>query len=112
MAIILNWLNYKTNPTYTLQDLKIGDLQRILGVYIIWNIDGKVVRLGQGVISDRLSDHRRDPKITRHGLLHVTWARVAPNDLDGVEAYLADVYGPLVGERFPDVTPIPVNLPE
>ena len=42
----------------------------------------------------------------------VTWAGVPVQFLDGVERYLADRYGPLVGEAFPAVAPIQVNLAE
>ncbi len=45
-----------------------------------------------------------------HGL-YVTWAVVEPAKRDGVERYLADKYAPLVGERRPAATPIPVNSP-
>jgi len=31
--------------------------------------------------------------------------------MEGVEKYLADTLSPVVGERFPDRTPIKVNLP-
>ncbi len=85
------------------------------GVYIIWynGNPGRVVRLGQGDIADRLKKHRRDKKILAYqeqGLL-VTWAKVPARDRDGVERYLADHYPPLIGDAFPDVEPIAVNSP-
>lgn len=83
------------------------------GVYVIWKPGGpsKVVRLGQGDIAARIAAHRNDQKITRHGPgLLVTWAAVAARSLDGVERYLAEQYSPLVGEAFPDVPAIAVNL--
>ena len=46
-----------------------------------------------------------------YGGLWVTWAAVLPADLNGVERYLADQFKPLIGDRHPDVKPIPVNLP-
>jgi hypothetical protein len=86
-----------------------------VGVYIIWHRGnpGRVVRVGQGDVADRLLDHRNDSEIMaykKHGLL-VTWASVPSHQRDGVEAYLAEKWDPLVGDRFPDVTPIAVNSP-
>ena len=86
------------------------------GVYIIWHAGspGRVVRLGQGVIADRLTAHRNDQEILSYassGTLYVTWAEVASHQMDGIERYLADRYQPLVGEAFPDAVPIVVNAP-
>jgi len=85
------------------------------GVYVIWHggQTPKTVRVGQGVIKDRLSAHRQDNQIkaySQHGLF-VTWASVPAAERGGVEAYLAAQLNPLVGERFPDVRQIAVNLP-
>jgi hypothetical protein len=85
------------------------------GVYIIWH-GGKsaaVVRIGQGIIRDRLQAHRTDPEITRYASLglFVTWAAVPVGQRDGVEAYLSANMKPLVGDRFPNATQIPVNSP-
>lgn len=85
------------------------------GVYIIWHggSPGRVVRVGQGKIADRLKQHKADREIMayiQHGL-YVTWASVALADRGGVERYLANHYRPLVGDCFPDVIPIVVNLP-
>ena len=85
------------------------------GVYIIWHggNNPKTVRVGQGVIRDRLQAHRLDNEVQQYSAytLFVTWAQVSANQRDGVERYLAEALNPLVGERFPDVTPIQVNLP-
>ncbi len=85
------------------------------GVYMIFYTakPGRVVRLGQGNIQERILAHRKDKKITNYsnkGLL-VTWAKVSPQYLDGVEKYLADTWNPLVGDAFPDALPIEVNSP-
>lgn len=90
-----------------LDDAHFKDLK---GVYIIWS-GQRVVRLGSGVIRDRLKDHRDNPEIKKHPDLYVTWARVNANQMEGVEKYLADMLDPIVGERFPERTPIEVNLP-
>jgi hypothetical protein len=92
------------------------DTSKGSGVYIIWHEGnpGRVVRLGQGDIVDRLGAHRRDKAITQYaadGTLRVTWAVVSAAQQDGVERYLADQWPPLVGDAFPDVQPIAVNHP-
>ncbi len=85
------------------------------GVYVIWHGGNKprVVYVGQGVVRDRLSDHREDARIQAYAdrTLYVTWAAVPAGKRDGVEAYLSSTYGPLVGERRPTATPISVNSP-
>ncbi len=85
------------------------------GVYVIWHEaqPGRVVKVGQGDIRDRLTAHRNDNAILYYrsrGTLRVTWAIVPATQLGGVERYLADSYSPLIGDRFPDVAPIAVNL--
>lgn len=84
------------------------------GVYIIWqsNANGaKAIRVGQGIIKDRIAEHRRNKDITKYPDLFVTWASVSAQYRDGVEKYLADTYKPAVGDAFPNVVPIVVNLP-
>lgn len=87
------------------------------GVYVIWH-DGtaaRTVRVGQAAaIRERLAVHRYDPEIQayqRQGTLLVTWAQVSPTQRNGIERYLSEQLQPLVGERYPDAAPIPVNLP-
>ncbi len=53
------------------------------GVYIIWHggNPSHIVRVGQGIIAERLADHRDDPAILAHknkGTLYVTWAADLP----------------------------------
>lgn len=98
--------------------LEVVDLSNVtaIGVYVIWHegSPSRTVRVGQGVIKDRLTAHRADPDILafrKYGKLRVTWAAVPAADLDGVERYLANCYRPLVAERFPDAAPVQVNLP-
>jgi len=103
---ISHWCNLLT---VNLEDVKTT------GVYVIWHGGEKanVVRVGQGDIKDRLTKHRADKDILAYKEfgLYVTWASVRSEYLDGVEAYLAACYSPLVGERFPNVGQIAVNLP-
>lgn len=87
-----------------------------LGCYIIWHGGStpRVVRVGQGDVADRLSAHSRDQTITRYaqlGGLYTTWAAVPIVYRDGVERFLAGRLSPLVGDRYPVVIPVPVNLP-
>jgi hypothetical protein len=87
------------------------------GVYVIWHggTPARTVRVGQAaVIRERLAIHRDDPEIQayqRQGTLYVTWARASARQRDGIERYLSEQLQPLVGERYPDVAPIAVNLP-
>ena len=81
------------------------------GVYIIWS-DEQVVRLGSGIIKDRIAAHRKNKDITAYNKnLKVTWAKVNTNQMEGVEKYLADTLKPAIGDAFPGRTPILVNLP-
>ncbi len=86
------------------------------GVYVLWHGGPKprVVYVGQAsVLRDRIAAHRKDDRVLayRDSGLYVTWTILAAAKRDGVEAYLANRYQPLVGDRHPDVTPIPVNSP-
>jgi len=97
-------------------DLNHSHFNDMEGVYIIWYWDNDkpvTVRIGQGIIKDRLSEHRKDPEILEYEDkdMYVTWARIGMSEQDAVEKYLADTLEPLVGESFPDVYPREVNLP-
>lgn len=92
-------------------DLETDYFNDLKGVYVIWNDEDKVVRVGSGIIKDRIAAHRKDTEITAYENLKVTWAKVNATQMEGVEKYLADELDPNVGERFPDRTPISVNLP-
>jgi len=86
------------------------------GVYVIWSSNGgRCVRVGQGNIRKRLTEHRADPEIALHrpvrGELLVTWADVDSWHRNGVERFLGEELSPLVGNRFPDAPRIEVNLP-
>jgi hypothetical protein len=85
------------------------------GVYIIWHAGPQpaTVRIGSGVIRDRLRAHREDSAILQYrgSGLYVTWAAVAASLQWRVERYLGDRLNPLVGQRFPNAVPETVNLP-
>jgi hypothetical protein len=101
--------------SFSAVNLTHAHFTNLSGVYIIWHAGPapKVVRIGQGVIKDRLAAHRLDPEIIEYAPLglYVTWAQVHGNQQGGVENFLADTLSPIVGERFPDTDPIEVNLP-
>lgn len=92
------------------QDLKSKTKAELVGLAAELKID---VDPKAKKIRDRLRAHRADPAMIAAALsgLNVTWAAVHPAYRDGVERYLAEEYRPLIGDRYPNVAPIPVNLP-
>jgi hypothetical protein len=100
-----NWCSFEN------VDLDHSHFNGMEGVYIIWQGGGPIVRVGQGVIRDRIADHRNDKAINFYNNLFVTWARVSTQNRDGVERYLAETLNPKVGFTFPDTSSIAVNLP-
>ena len=85
------------------------------GVYIIWHggPNPGTVRIGQGLIRDRLIAHREDRAVLSFALngLYATWAEVPTPFRAGVERYLAEALNPKVGARFPEAPAISINLP-
>lgn len=96
-------------------DLAHAHFDNMEGVYIIWHgsHNPSTVRVGQGVIRERLAAHRQDPDILAYQnfTLYVTWASVPQTQRDGVEKYLGETLNPKVGARLPNVFSIEVNLP-
>lgn len=110
----LRWIKSQNDTWLPLETVNLAGVNA-LGVYIIWHKGqpGKVVRVGQGDIADRIIAHRKDPAVLAYrdrGLL-VTWAAVPAHQRDGVERYLADHWQPLIGDRFPTALPLAVNSP-
>lgn len=89
------------------------------GVYIIWYYNSwgnpVTVRVGQGDIKQRLSEHRLDPQIRKWAMfrtLYVSWTPIIfQYQRNRVERYLGNTLNPLVGRNFPWVYPLAVNLP-
>ena len=89
------------------------------GVYAIWYVGNpsKIIKVGSGNIGERLREHKLNTEITKFssfGQLKVTWAitdgiNFRENQILGVECFLANTYTPLIGERYPNVAPEPVN---
>jgi hypothetical protein len=110
--IQVDWIR-PNNDWFDLVTLDLGHtyFNNIEGVYIIWKANGPVVRVGQGILKNRLDEHRNNKDILAHGHLKVTWAPIASIYRNGIERYLANVLQPQVGLAFPNVLPTPVNLP-
>ena len=107
----LNWVKYTNGNWCDLMDVDLSNVTDF-GVYLIWSTqpDSKAVYVGQGNTAERLLKHRRDPRIIGHKGLKVTWASVSFHIADGIERYLSDSYKPLIGDNYPNVDPITVNL--
>lgn len=113
----LNWVKCQGDVWCKLKTVNLEhshfDLKN--GVYIIWHggPNPRVVYVGKGNIKERLTQHRNDSRILRysHFDLYVTWASVIQSSRDGVEAYLASRWNPLVGSQHPTATHISVNSP-
>ena len=107
------WIKSTENAWLPFETFSNLSQVKTTGVYVIWHggQTPRTVRVGQGDIADRLQAHRSDQQILAYRSygLYVTWAAVSAADLNGVERYLADQLSPLVGERHPDVRPIPVK---
>ncbi len=110
----ITWIKSTTDTWLPFEAVDLSQV-KTSGVYVIWHggQTPRTVRVGQGDIADRIKTHRGDQQILAYRSygLWVTWAAVSAADHDGVERYLADQLHPLVGDRHPDVRPIPVNLP-
>ncbi len=110
-----SWIKSTKGTWLPLEAVNLSSVITI-GPYVIWHAGhpSRVVRIGGGDIFREVSINRSDPKILAYrayGTLHVTWAAVPADQLNGVVRYLANCYKPLVAERYPNVVAIPVNLP-
>lgn len=87
------------------------------GVFVIWHGGDtpKVVRVGQGVFSEKFSQLRQSPRLMLYGTkgkLLVTWAEIGSGEArDGIESYLTQVFAPLVSDRLSSVNLVPVRSP-
>jgi len=113
----VNWGHCTNNSWCNFLGLNLADsyFDGLEGVYIIWHggNNAKTVRVGQGIIRDRITVHRGEAEILEYKNLglFVTWAVVSKEKRDGIERFLAEELKPLVGEAYPDAEPIKVNLP-
>jgi hypothetical protein len=116
VMLTVKWIKCGNDGHYCSLELLKLDTVSTTGVYVIWHEGqpGRVVRIGQGDIAERLAAHRQDPEILAYrarGTLRVTWAAVPAHLMDAVELYLANEWHPLVGDAFPDAVPLAVNSP-
>ena len=116
----LDWIKCREGQGAHWCNLRILNLNAIgettYGVYVIWyeGNPGKWVRVGQGLIAERLQAHRSNKRIVeiaRNSPLRATWAMLPQCHCDGVERFLGETLHPLIGDRFPDVPAVKVNLP-
>lgn len=87
------------------------------GVYVIWYTNpqaAKVIYVGSGIIGERLAEHKTNPEIlkySQYGQLKVSWVLINDEtEMRGIEAFVANSYNPAIGEKYPGVNPVPVNL--
>ena len=92
------------------------------GIYILWYPETtdrpfQVVYVGQGIIRNRIDHHRGKHSRILHQVeprfMRLTWT-VVPSlaDRNAIERYLSETLRPEVGEAWPDVVPMRVNLPD
>lgn len=112
----LDWIKSEQKSWCSFEhvNLSLPHFDNRSGVYVIFRGDGPTVRVGQGEIRGRLTTHRSDQAIlncAKGNPLLATWATVPAAQRDGVERFLAETLKPMIGDRFPDCSPIQVNLP-
>ena len=92
----LNWIRCHPDQWCNLLTVNLphAHFDGLEGIYIIWHGEPNpaVVYVGQGIIRDRLAQHRMDSRILafQGQGLYVTWARVDSTYRDGIERFLAD----------------------
>lgn len=115
--MVVNWIKCEGQQWCNFLELNLDHFHfnNLGGVYIIWHggPNAWVVRVGQGIIRDRLKAHRQELEILKYRKLglYVTWAAVLPSYRDGIERYLGEIWKPKVGTRFPEAPSIQVNSP-
>ena len=81
------------------------------GVYIVWQKNGPIIKVGKGRIRDKISLDRLNTSITAFNNLLVTWAVVLSINRSGVERYLVERLNPRFSETLTESPSVPVNLP-
>lgn len=116
-SMILTWQKCQGGVWCQLNAVDVNHVhfQNMHGVYVIWHggTQPAVVYVGSGNIRDRIQSHRNRTDIQNyaHFNLFITWAQVDFASQAGVEAYLANYWKPLIGDRHPTAEPIGVNSP-
>lgn len=97
-------------------DLNHPTLTQMYGVFIIWSGEDntrKVLRVGEGKISNVLNNARKDIVIQafmHHGV-KVTFTPVPESQGKSVEVYLYKTLAPSINGGVPTGIPIKINLP-
>jgi hypothetical protein len=90
------------------------------GVFAVWYVSpgkSQVIKIGSGNLAEQLKNLRSNSQVlefSKNGPLKVSWVAVngilKEEQLDGVEAFLHEVYGTLLGERKLNIEKIPISL--
>ena len=113
-------MNMKNEALKQLEWIEVDSFNELLerkfyskGVYINWiptEEESVALYVGQGDIRTRIYHHNRNEDIAEYEP-SVFYAETDPNDRSGIEKYLSNQLYPVFGQRWPRVSPIPVNLP-
>ena len=113
----LKWMKCRAGLPCLLHEIDLDHehFRGLGGVYVIWHggDNPAVVYVGQGIVADRLREHRKDPRIQQFAKkrLYVSWTGVPSESRDGVEVYLAYQWNPRVASNRPTTRGIAVNSP-
>lgn len=112
----LDWCKCKYSSRCRLNHLKLDNnyFDGLVGVFVIWsgNDMKNIVKIGKGIIRDRLFEERKNKKIQVYGPdIFVTWAIVPNVFLEGIESYLNNILKPVIQNNVNSYNPIIVNLP-
>lgn len=112
------WQRDKNNNWYNLNEIDFvqNNIDSFGFVYVIWDYSDtvKVLKVGQGPLSENLSKYKNDSEIMKYedlGELKVTWAIFPTKLLNGIESFLSYKLNPLLNTRHSVDFLIPVNLP-
>ena len=117
----VSWARHLRGGWYSFKWANLKILGMSEGIYILWYPETEArpfqaVYVGQGIIRNRIDHHRGNHSRILHKVvaryLRLTWT-IVPSVIDrnAIERYLAETLQPLVGEAWPDVLPVRVNLP-
>jgi hypothetical protein len=114
----LQWQKGPSGEWFVLDQVDLESFERggdTHGVFVIWRTGMRqiavVLYVGRGFLRREIADCRRDPLFRGEPGLHITWARVDPDEVDAVAAYLCEQLRPVWGELAPVVPAKPVNVP-
>lgn len=117
-SINIYWVKRGHNAWYRLDGLPKDIVSlRHKGVYIIWYFDrlgiARTVKVGSGQLGRHLAADRQNPQVQRYAdrTLHVTWALMREDDMDGVASSLSQKLEPFAGEAYSGNTRVIVELP-